>query len=363
MRGSAPQTEGAVRPRRPKVVFALLCLLVAGLATGVWKGIGASENPGAPSHEGADHQARQAKQDAEAAAELASMAYGDAHPAWSPDGQLLVFDSAPAGGKSQLYLVRADGRGLRRLRSTTNDFDPSWSPDGREIVFVSNPRSDEGRRSSERDGALDELFVVSVKGGWRRRLTRNRFDESSPVWSPDGRTIAFGQTRSLQDFHPKDGIFVLPAAGGLPKVVATGFNIDPYAGRAGLTWSPDGRRLAAPAPPGDAGIVLVTVAKGTVGRSLTSAAEEPSWSPDGRWIVYSTVNDSECGSLGDCYELASSLSLVSADGRKVRGLTRGKHFDEAPAWSPTGERIAFVRDGSLVVVDVRGGDVHEVYSR
>ena len=110
-------------------------------------------------------------------------------PAWSPDGRKLAFVRLNARLGSPIYVVKADGSGLRRLtRGPTLDFEPTWSPDGRKLAFV-----------SDRDGN-SEVYVMNADGSGQRNLTRNPALDSDPAWSPDGRSIAF---RSTRDGNPE----------------------------------------------------------------------------------------------------------------------------------------------------------------
>ena len=79
-------------------------------------------------------------------------------------------------GNAEIYVMNADGSGQRRLtRNTVGDRHPVWSPDGRRIAFESNW----------------QVNVMNADGSGQRRLTRNGGRNFAPAWSPDGQQIAF----------------------------------------------------------------------------------------------------------------------------------------------------------------------------
>jgi Tol biopolymer transport system component len=110
----------------------------------------------------------------------------------SGNGRLLAlsgrFDESSTR-QSKIWLVRADGTGMRQLTTGPGaDEMPALSSDGKHVAFVRTLK--DGTPS----GRKPELYTVSTAGGEPLRLTENTLEDVNPVFSPDGRTIAFGQT-------------------------------------------------------------------------------------------------------------------------------------------------------------------------
>ena len=133
-------------------------------------------------------------------------------PVWSPDGRRIAFVNRRDG--RALYVMNADGSGLRIVARVQPRATPAWSPDGRRIVF-----------QGWGDGPV---YVVSADGSGQRTLARRG---NAPAWSPDGRRIAFSITGKL---------YVVNADGSGHRTLT---RVMPGGGAATLAWSPDGRKL------------------------------------------------------------------------------------------------------------------------
>jgi len=110
---------------------------------------------------------------------------------WSPDGARLVFEVATArprarsgeGRQSDIAVINADGTGLRRLtRTAAHETHPVWSPDGRRIAFTSDRHAKGGEL--ELLGPAFELYTMRADGRGLRRLTHNRVPDLHPNWQP-----------------------------------------------------------------------------------------------------------------------------------------------------------------------------------
>jgi Tol biopolymer transport system component len=226
-------------------------------------------------------------------------------------GVLLV---APALGIGSRFLDL-----IRRTYASHEVQLPVWSPDGRRIAYVSRPAGHPRRDNNWL------LSIVNADGSGRRVLTRN-FGLSTPLWLPDGRIAYDSDAGPIVENADGSGKQRLPR------------------GRSG-PWSPDGRRIAF-----DRGSHLYVMnADGSGLRRLLkprSAAKLTSleWSPDGRKLVFlSTAGTSGYGVAEYCYQ----VHVVNADGSAERDLTR-KAFSRrrvchgGPTWSPDGRRIAFL---------------------
>ena len=120
----------------------------------------------------------------ERSADFESLRFFSTSISWSPDERYIAFP-AKVGARDALYVM--DVRRKKVVRRIRVDLDgatsPSWSPDGSKLVFVGL------------QGGQSDLYVVDATGGNLKALTRDRYTDRDPVWSPDGRTIAFSTDR------------------------------------------------------------------------------------------------------------------------------------------------------------------------
>jgi dipeptidyl aminopeptidase/acylaminoacyl peptidase len=188
--------------------------------------------------------------------------------------------------------------------------DPRISPDGRRVAFVVTALS------QEKDEYLSNIWMVETAGGAPRRFTAGPGRDTAPRWSPDGRRLAFVSERER---GKKGQLLVIPADGGEP-VALTRLR----SGVAAPAWSPDGTRLAFVSRVG--------------GWQEPEDEEEKKKSKPPRVI---TTLKYRMNGEGFIHDRPTHVFTVSADGGEPTQLTFGEAPDDDPAWSPDGRWIAF----------------------
>ena len=153
---------------------------------------------------------------------------------WSPDGKYLAF-AAKRGARDVIVIVDVErNKEVKRIEVKLNGVTtPAWSPDGQQLVFTGY------------DGGLSDLFVVRRDGSGLRRLTEDKYADLHPVWSPDGRSIAFATDRGEEtNFKTLDignmRIALYDIDTGAIELLDhmdQGKNVSPQ-------WAPDGQSIA-----------------------------------------------------------------------------------------------------------------------
>lgn len=263
-------------------------------------------------------------------------AAGIGAPSFSPDGRQLAFTTA-RGGRGQIWILPlAEGGEAWPLTDlSTGASNPVWSPDGTRIAFTSSltpeqladstardsasARIDAGAMrniDADRDAALrairakleanaekndprvvtrldylgetsiederySQIYVVEVRPGAEpRQLTRGVFGSQGPAWSPDGRTLVYSASPPREegmhpDYERESDLFLVDAAGGEPRRIS-----EPGFAESRPSYSPDGRYLVyarraveTPIPTGVNTELVVMRADGSERRSVTGAMD------------------------------------------------------------------------------------------
>jgi len=290
-------------------------------------------------------------------------------PVFTPDGKGLVHQSNRAGA-SNLWIMPVDGGSPRQLTAgpgpdelpsisrsgsivfanerwrsllivhnlitgqTREIFTHNWylwapaiSPDGRELAFS----------LSEKDGSW-HIWAVSTAGGAPRQLTSGPLPEVYPRFTPDGAYVVYCT------WSPEvDRIWRVPLAGGPPAALTPARDDDD--GYADV--SPDGKWLAfARSEKGSTHIYVAPLDGGEAKRLTDFPSTVPRWSPDGRFIAFSSNRGLDGG-----------VFLIGAKGNDMRRISETGGW---PVWWPDGKRLGFLHLGpegsqEILTISFEGG--------
>jgi Tol biopolymer transport system component len=287
------------------------------------------------------------------------------------------YDGFPGSGfepcQQSIFRVNPDGGGLTRLTSpgaasgpnSFDDFSPTWSPDGSHVAFVRVDQT--GDPPAGNEGWPNELTVMSANGSGAHAI-RTAHDLQEPVWSPDGRAIAFAENV----FGKGNQLRLISPTGADDHAITP----EDFVWFRDTQWTPDGQRITGlgshwrPSPdanePGhefeppvytDFGIWSVK-RDGSDFRQLTAgdiSLGDVAFSPDGRYLAMSVTAPNTS---------RTDLFTVRLDGSD-KTLRSDVHTAFAPTWSPFGPTLFFVGNASsagnasgtwgIRRIDLRGG--------
>jgi Tol biopolymer transport system component len=221
---------------------------------------------------------------------------------YSPDGSRIAFTAeaeAEVAGSRAIYTVDTDGSGLRRLPGTRGGIDPVYSPDGAALAFSRlrqhSPKLVPGKFPPLRGRRYSSTttWLLDIPSGQARRLTpwRNGLSVTPGSFSPDGKMLAL----TREDEHRRGPELILrPLEGGAPRV-------------------------------------------------LTDLGEEPAFSPEGGRIAFVGYrNATHVEAEENQGYVIGEIYSIGIDGKGLRRLTKNKAIETAPAWDPSGTRLAYV---------------------
>ncbi len=229
-------------------------------------------------------------------------------------GELHVLDTRSGADRKLDILVPDDGVSARPHHQSVADYieDFGLAPGGKRAVFV----------------ARGDIFTAPAEHGPTRNLTHtSSAHDKGASWSPDGRKIAF-----ISDMSGEEELYLIDQDGkGPPERLTTNGDMMRYA----PVWSPDGTRLAFADKLGRLWMLGTESHSLTeVARDSTGSMNDQSWSPDGRWLAFSTTDAAGF----------RSVYIRGVDEASPHRVTGPMTNDYEPVFSADGKYLFFLSD-------------------
>ncbi|MGE3188121.1 MAG: prolyl oligopeptidase family serine peptidase [Vicinamibacterales bacterium] len=285
----------------------------------------------------------------------------------SPDGRRVLYtvraweaDGDRMESRTHIWMVPADGGRARQVTfGPKGDTDPQWSPDGRYISFVSQRGSGEGVKA--------QIHLMRADGGEAWALTSAPENVRGYTWAPDSTRVAFlmvdpepsdrqAAVKKRDDERPYEDAFRMTHIWTIDLATKTASRLTEgeYSVVGDPSWAPDSSRLAFAAKPTTmlrdyrSDVYIADVASKAVTKISTNLGSDqsPAWSPSGDTIAW--VAEPYTGPLLDDGTVPSvvglsHLLLYDVNAKTITDRSRAD-FDVdmgAPAWTPDGRRILF----------------------
>jgi dipeptidyl aminopeptidase/acylaminoacyl peptidase len=218
-------------------------------------------------------------------------------------------------GQQQLYTMRSDGSHVQQLTTVVGDKDtPVFSPDGRRIAFAMSDTASGGVPMS--------IYVIDADGTGLTQLTSGLEQDLMPSWSPDGSQIVFASSRAI---GVSFSVYVMNADGSGSHVIVadTAYNVSP-------SWSPSSNEILY-----EREFVHGVYRTTSSGDSITFlvSGTQPEWSPSGTQFLFN------CG-IDVCVSRTRDATVVDTIGHTINFVFG---YVSPPKWSPDEHRFAYVK--------------------
>jgi TolB protein len=222
-----------------------------------------------------------------------------AAPAWMP-GYWHLFYTSYRSGYADIYshnLTTGDRRPFAKFPGLNSS--AAISQDGKRVAMILS-----------KSGSPD-VWVMNIDGTGLLQLTKTPEDESSPCWSPDGRTICFASR-----VNERRALYLVPSSGGAMRRLST----EGYGNPSEPDWSPDGKQILFTSQ-ARGFTVCVTTSEGGAVEALTEG-EDASWAPNSRTAIFTRRSGNK-----------RVLSLLDVPSKRVKDIAQVSGSRSQPSWA------------------------------